>query len=119
MENDLFQDLLKFMKREKLTLNLSKISDQELWLDGPEKKITVKILIDAITHEISYDVYSIIDSRHLREKTLKDTEKNVYIQEENRRWKTAEVLEEVWMVIDEMKIWSEKNKYFIKEAKLI
>jgi len=119
MESDLYQNLLNFIKREKLTLNLSKISDQELWLDGPEKKITVKILIDANEHVISYDVYSIIDSRHLREKTLKDTERNVYLQEEHRRWKTAEVLEDVWMIIDEIEIWSEKNKYIIKEAELI
>jgi hypothetical protein len=119
MESDLYQNLLNFMKKEKLTLNLSKNSDQELWLDGPEKKITVKILIDAMAHEISYDVYSVIDARHLREKTLRDTEKNVYIQEEHRRWKTAEVLEEVWMIIDEMEIWSEKNKYLLKEAELI
>jgi hypothetical protein len=117
--DDLYQNLWNFMKKEKLALNLSKGSDGEFWLDGPEKKITVKILLDVPSRKILYDVYSVIDAMHLREKTLKQNEENEYIQEEHRRWKTAEVLEEVWLVIDAMILWSQKNNYSINETKLI
>jgi hypothetical protein len=119
MNNDLYESLSNFLKEEKMTLNLTKVSDNEFWLDGPEKKITVKILIDTKARKILYDVYSVIDIMHLKERTLKEKEQNIFIQEEHRRWNTAKILEEVWMVVDELGLWSEKNKYSLKEAKLI
>jgi hypothetical protein len=117
--DDLYQHLKTFIKQEKLSLSLSKGSNEEIWLDGPEKKITAKILQDTAARTIAYDVYSVIDAMHLKDRTLKESEQNEYIQEEHRRWKTAEVLEEIWMIIDAMTLWSQTNNYRIKEAELI
>lgn len=119
IENDFYDELLKFMEREKLILNLSKSSNEECWLDGPEKKIAVKILIDPIAHEILYDVYSAIDHMHLKEAKLKDVEQNEFIEEEHRRWKTAQVLEEIWLILDYIMLWCTKNRYILKERKMI
>jgi hypothetical protein len=119
MQDGLYQDIIDFMKKEKLTLNLSKISDREFWLDGPEKKITVKILVDTKAHEVLYDVYSVIEHIHIKEEKVKDVEQNEFIEEDYRRWKIAELLEEIWLVIDNISLWCQKNKYLLKETELL
>lgn len=107
------------MKSEGLTLTISKPSENEFWLDGPEKKIAAKFFINTKSNEILYDVYSTIENTHLKAETLKDVQQNEFIEEENRRWKTAMALEEIWLVIDALKLWSEKNNFTLKETELI
>lgn len=119
MENDLYQEIINFKNQENLSVNLSKVSNEEFWIDGPEKKIAVKILFHPQTHEILYDVYSVIDQMHLKERKVKDVVQNEFIEEEHRRWKTAEVLEEIWLILDAVKLWCKKNKYTLKDTEMI
>jgi hypothetical protein len=119
MEDNLYQELMMFMKRENLSLKLSKVSNEEFWFDGPEKKIAVKILINLQTREILYDVYSVIDRIHLKERKIKDVEQNEYIEEEHRRWKTAQVLEEIWLILDDIMLWCRHHQYTLKETEMI
>jgi len=116
---DLVSDLLDFIKKEKIKIELSKDSDTEFWLDSLDKSITVRFIIDVKTRQIYYDVYLKEYEIHLKEETIKDVEKLEFIAEEHRKWKVAEAIEDIWLIIDEAEIWAQKNKYNIKEKKLI
>jgi len=119
VEKNLISDLLDFIKKEKIKIKLSKVSDTEFWLDSPDKTITVKFLIDRNSQEILYDVYSVEHEIHLKEDTIKDVERLESIAEENHKWKDAEVIEDIWLILDEVEIWARKNKFNIKQKELI
>jgi CBS domain-containing protein len=112
-------DLLEFIKKEKINIELSKDSNTNFWLDTPDKSITVRFIIDIKSKEIYYDVYSTEYEKHLKEKTLKDVEKLEFIAEEHRKWKIAEFIEDIWLILDEVEIWAQKNDFKIKEKELI
>jgi hypothetical protein len=119
MKTDLDVNLLDYIKKENIDINLSKVSNSELWFDRPEESITVRIVIDNENQKILYDVYSIADSMHLKAKTLKDVERLEYIAEEDRKWKGAEYVENIWLIIDEISLWAQKNNYTLREEELI
>ncbi len=119
VENNLVSDLLDFIKKEKIKIKLSKVSDMEFWLDSPDKSITVKFLIDSNAREILYDVYSVEHEVHLKEETIKDVEKLESIAEEDRKWKVAETIEDIWLILDEVEIWARKNKFNLREKEMI
>jgi len=64
-------------------------------------------------------VYSPEYSIHLKEETIKDVEKLEFLAEENGRWKIAESIEDIWLVLDQIKFWAIKNNYSVMEKQLI
>lgn len=50
---------------------------------------------------------------------MRDVEKIDFIAEEHKKWKFAETAEDLWMILDEIKIWARKNNFKVKEKKII
>jgi predicted RNase H-related nuclease YkuK (DUF458 family) len=119
MRNDLVDTIKKFMETEKIKFKISDKKDSEFWLDDEEGNITVRFRINESNNSIFYDIYAPKLLRHLKEKHLKDVEQLEYLAEEHRNWKLAESIEEIWIILDEILIWAEKNNYYVKEKELI
>ena len=119
METNLIPELLKFLKKEKIEIKLRKISDSEFWLESPDKSITAKFVIDNDAREILYDIFSVEHDVHLKEEKIRDVEKIDFIAEEHKKWKLVETVEDFWLILDEIKIWAQKNKYQVKEKEMI
>lgn len=119
MKNDLVPIVYEFIFKEKIDLSLSEENASEFWLDESSGSITVKFKVDISNHEILYDVYSPKYSEHLTEETIKDVETLEHDAEDNRKWKIAEAIENIWLVLDQIRLWAEKNNFRIKEKKLV
>ena len=119
MKNDLIAILADFIKEEKIDLSISEDNSSEFWLDDKDKYITVRFKVNDNKHEIFYDVYSPEYSVHLKEETIKDVENLEFLAEENRKWKIAQIIEDVWCILDKIKIWTMQNKYNLIEKQLI
>ena len=107
------------MKKEKIDLSISEDNSSEFWLDDLKNFITVRFKVNTPKHEILYDVYSPEYSVHLKEETIKDVKRLEFLAEENGRWKLAESLEDVWLVLDQTKIWARQNSFNLMEKQLI
>ena len=119
MKNNPVPQLRNFIKEEKLRFSLSQDSPSEFWVDEPDSSITIRFKIDAKKHEIYYDVYATDDNVHLEEKTLRDAERLEFIAEEQRRWKRAESIEQIWLLLDCLRLWAEQNNFSVIEKILI
>jgi hypothetical protein len=119
MNNNLIPILEEFIKKEKINFSISTDNTAGFWLDNQTNSITVRFKFDTPKHEIIYDVYSPEYSMHLKEETLKDVERLEFLAEENKRWKIAESIEDIWLVLDQIKIWAEQNNYTVVEKQLI
>jgi len=119
MKNNLIPILTEFIKKEKIDLSISKDNTSEFWLDDKDNSITVRFKINDPEHEIFYDVYSPKYSVHLKEETLKDVENLEFIAEENRKWKIAQIIEDIWLILDQIKIWTIQNNYNLIEKQLV
>jgi hypothetical protein len=119
MENALAALIKDFMKNEKIDFSVSEDNSSEFWLDDLKSLLTVRFLVNAPNHEILYDVYSPNYSVHLKEETLKDVERLEFLAEENKRWKLAESIEDVWLVLDQIKIWARQNNFNLTEKQLL
>ena len=119
LKNNLIQVIKKFMKKEKINLSISKDNYSEFWLDDPQGSITVRFKVSKPKHEILYDVYSTDFSTHLKEETIKDVEKLEFISEEYRKWKLAKIIEDIWLILDQIKLWALQNNYNLIEKQLI
>ena len=118
-EKGLIFNLLNFIKKEEIKITLSKDSDSEFWLDSPDDSIVVKVVIDFVKNEILYDVYSTNYEEHLKVKTIKDAKQLAFIAEDNRNWKVVEDVEDLWLILDEIEIWAQKNKFRMVEKEMI
>ena len=119
MKNTLIPTLRDFMKKEKIDMSISEDNSSEFWLDTLKGSITVRFKVNAPKHEILYDVYSPEYSVHLKEETIKDVERLEFLAEENGRWKLAEGIEDIWLVLDQIKIWARQNSFDLMEKQLI
>ncbi|PNX52162.1 MAG: hypothetical protein BV456_00320 [Thermoplasmata archaeon M8B2D] len=119
VENNLIGLIKDFMKKEKINFSVSEDNPSEFWLDDSNGSITIRFKLDANNHEILYDVYSPEFSVHLKEETLKDVENLEFLAEENRKWKIAEIIEDVWLIIDQIRLWAFQNNYRLLEKQLI
>lgn len=119
MEDNLIPLIEDFLKKEKINFSISEDNSSEFWLDDFNSAITVRFKINAPKHEIFYDVYSPEYSVHLKEETIKDVERLVFLAEENKRWKIAESIEDIWLVLDQIKFWARKNNFSVMEKQLI
>jgi hypothetical protein len=107
------------MRNEKTKMKLREISDSEFWLEGPYDFLTARFFVDIVSHEILYDVFSPKYDLHLKEENLRDLEKIDFIAEEQKKWKFAETAEDLWVILDEIKVWARKNNFKVKEKKII
>jgi len=119
METGLILSVLNFLREEKIKMELQKSSDSEFWLESPDRSLTAKFVIDNNAREILYDVFSAEYDVHLKEETVRDVEKLDFIAEEHRNWKLEEAVENLWLVLDEIKLWAQKNKFDVKEKEMI
>jgi len=119
MKDNLIPIVTDFMKRENIDLSISKDNSSEFWLDDTFGSITVRFKVDDPKHQILYDVYSPEFSVHLKEETLKDVERLEFLAEENKRWKIAEIIENIWLILDQIKIWARQNNFDLIEKQLI
>jgi hypothetical protein len=119
MQNTPLLILKNFIQKEKFDFTISEESPYDFWLDEPQGFVTVRFRIDEPHRDILYDVYSPDYSIHLKEETLKDTERLEFIAEEQRRWKMAEIIEDVWLILDQIKLWARQNNFNVKEKQLI
>lgn len=95
------------------------VSNSEFWLQSPHDSVAAKFVIDNDADEILYDVFSTEYDVHLKEETLRDVEKIDFIAEEHRKWKLAETAENIWLILDEIKLWARKNKFKVREKEMI
>ena len=119
MKNNLIPVIKDFMKKEKIDFSISEDNSYEFWLDDLKSSITVRFKVNTPKHEILYDVYSPEFSVHLKEETIKDVERLEFLAEENKRWKIAESIEDVWLVLDQIKLWARQNNFNVMEKQLI
>lgn len=119
MKDNLIPIVTDFMKRENIDLSISKDNSSEFWLDDKSGSITVRFKVDDPKHQILYDVYSPEFSVHLKEETLKDVERLEFLAEENKRWNIAEIIENIWLILDQIKIWARQNNFDLIEKQLI
>jgi hypothetical protein len=119
MDNNLIPLIEDFLKKEKISFLISEDNYSDFWLDDLNNNITVRFKIDIPKHEILYDVYSPEYSIHLKEETIKDVERLEFLAEENRRWKLAESIEDIWLVLDQIKFWASKNNFSVIEERLL
>ena len=119
MKNDLISSLLDFMRREKIKMGMQKTSDSEFWFESPNGFIVVKFVVDKNTNEILYDVFSPKHDVHLKEETIRDVERLDFIAEEKGEWDYEKSIEDLWLILDSVKLWAKKNKFSIKEKHLI
>ena len=119
MESNLIPIITDFMLKEKIDLSISEDNPSEFWLDNTAGSITVRFKINDLKHKILYDVYSPEFSVHLKEETIEDVERLEFLAEEHRRWKIAETIEDIWLILDRIILWARNNNFSIMEKKLV
>ena len=119
MQTNLVPLIRDFMKIEKIDFSISEDNSSEFWVDDLKNSITIRFKVDASTHDIFYDVYSSEYSVHLKEETIKDVEQLEFLAEEHRKWKISESIEDIWLVLDQIKLWAIQNNYNVMQRQLI
>ena len=119
VENNLIGLIKDFMKKEKINFSVSEDNSSEFWIDDSKGSITIRFKLDVPKHEILYDVYSPEFSVHLKEETIKDVENLEFLAEENGIWKIAKIIEDIWLIIDQIRLWAFQNNYRLLEKQLI
>lgn len=119
MENSLITDITDFMRKEKIDMSISEDNSSEFWIDDNLGSITIRFKINTPRHKIFYDVYSPELSVHLKEETLKDVEQLELLAEQTKKWKIAEMIENIWLILDRIRVWASKNNFSLTEKQLI
>jgi hypothetical protein len=119
LKTDIISNIRSFLEREKIKIKLRTISDSEFWLEGPRNFLTAKFRVDESNHQVLYDVFSPKYDVHLKEETLRDTEKLDTIVEEKGKWDYEKSIEDLWLILDCVKLWAQENKFSVKEKRLI
>lgn len=119
MKTDLMSNILDFLKQEGINMKLRTISNSEFWLEGPYGFLTAKFRVDECNHHVFYDVFSPKYDVHLKEEVLEDVEKLDMIVEEKGKWDYEKSIEDLWLVLDCLKLWARENKFSVKEKRLI
>jgi hypothetical protein len=119
LETDLISNILNFLKAEKIKMKLRTISDSEFWLEGPYGFLTAKFRVDEGNHQVSYDLFSPKYETHIKEEVLRDVEKLDMIAEEKGKWDYEKSIEDIWLVLDCVKLWAQENRFSVREKELI
>ena len=119
MKMTLAKNLLDFIENEKTSIKLREISDSEFWLEESAGFLTARFYVDIVAHEVLYDIFSPKYDFHLKEESLRDIEKLERIVEEKGKWDYDKPIEELWMILDRARLWSQNNGFSIKEKHII
>jgi hypothetical protein len=116
---DLVSNILKFVRKERIKMKLRMISDSEFWLEGPYGFLTAKFCVDKGNRQVWYNLFSPKYDVHLKEGALRDVEKLDLIVEERGKWDYEKSIEDLWLVLDCVKLWAQKNRFGVGEKDLI
>jgi hypothetical protein len=119
MEANLTSKLLDFLREEKIKMKLRMISNSEFWLEGPYGFLTVKFRVDKGNHQVLYDLFSPKYDVHLKEEALRDVERLDMIVEERGKWDYEKSIEDLWLVLDCVRLWAQENRFNVTEKRLI
>lgn len=119
MISDLISKLQNSLKKEKIPMRLRETSASEFWIESLDNSLVARFLVDADAQEMIYDIFSTEYDVHLKEETLRDVEKIDFLAEEHKKWKIAEAAEDLWIILDEIKMWARNNSFRVKEKKII
>ena len=81
--------------------------------------MTARFYVDIIAHEVSYDIFSPKYDLHLKEESLRDIEKLERIIEEKGKWDYEKPVEELWLILDHVKLWAQNNGFSVKEKLIV
>ena len=118
MENPLIPIVKDIITRNKIRMSLSEENTSNFWLDDSSGSLTVKFRTNMPSHEILYDVFSPEFSMHLKEETIKDVECLDFIAEEHQKWNIPSVIEDIWLILDHLKLWAHDHGFSLRETKL-
>ena len=110
-KNNLLSDLLYYINKEKIKVKLNKKSKSELILETPDNSIIITLIIDNIKHSLLYDIYLPEYKKHIEERALSNFEKMYSLQIKKGKWHLPRYLPDVWMIFDEIYVWT-KNANF-------
>ncbi|NHI90980.1 MAG: hypothetical protein EAX96_00670 [Candidatus Lokiarchaeota archaeon] len=116
---DFYPTLLDFLEKEKIAFTITKKSESEFWIEPLQSDIITYLTIDELNHKIFYEIYSSEDDEYLEVNSIKDVEKFEFIEESRCKWNNEKAIEEIWLVLDEIKLWAFKNNYKIIEKEMI
>ena len=119
LENDLIAKLSNFIEDEKLHVIFCKITDPEIWLETMDHAVSIICIFNNRAHFLSFDIYSSKLNKHLKMENIEDVEKIINVEEESNEWDIINDLEEVWLILDEIKLWGHHNQVKIKETIII
>jgi hypothetical protein len=119
LEKSFVKNLLDWVQNEKINMKFREISDCEFWLEGPYGFLTARFFMDVEAREISYDVFSPKYDLHLKEESLRDVEKLERIIEEKGKWDYEKPVEELWLILDHVKLWAQNNGFSVKEKLIV
>jgi hypothetical protein len=119
LETGLISHIQDFLREEKINMKLQVISDSEFWLEGPYGFLTAKFRVDEENHQVLYDVFSPKYDVHPKEETLRDIEKLDMTVEEKGKWDYEKAIEDLWLVLDCVKLWAQEKRLSVKEKRLI
>ncbi len=119
MVTDLVSNVVKFIREERIKMKLRRTSDSEFWLEGPYGFLTAKFHVDEGNHQVLYDLFSPKYDVHLKEEILRDVEKIDTIVEEKGKWDYEKSIEDLWLVLDCVKLWAQENRFSVKEKELL
>jgi hypothetical protein len=71
------------------------------------------------TWEMLYDVFSPKYDVHLNEEMIEDVERLDSLAEATGKWYYEKSIEDLWFVLDWIKLWARKNGFTLKKASLV
>ncbi len=119
MKNNLISRLSDFLREEKIKMKLRVISDSEFWLEGMYGFLTAKFRLEEGSHQVLYDLFSPKYDVHLKEESLRDVERLDIIAEERGKWDYEKSIEDLWLILDCVKLWAQENRFRVEERSLI
>lgn len=114
--------LLAFPKENMLkgsNLRVTRVDDSQLWLETPDEFVSLRLIICWETQQILYDIFSPKCSLHLKEETVEDVERLDSVAEIEGKWKYERSIEDLWFVLDWIKLWARKDGFVLKKMHLI
>jgi hypothetical protein len=100
-------------------LKVYKIDDSQFWLETSDGFISVRLIVRYETREILYDVFSPKYDVCLKEATIDDVEKLEAIAEATGKWRYEKSIEDLWFLLDWIKLWARENGFDIRRTHLI
>ena len=119
MTNDLVSNLQTFLDEERIEMKVWEASSSEFWILSPDDSLAARFLVDDSAQEISYDFFSTENDVHLKMQTLTDLEKIESAAENHKRWGFAKAVEDLWIILDKVKILAQRNNFKVQEKEII